>query len=99
MPTQPQDGSYIGRPLKRVEDRRLVQGRGRYVDDFNPPGCLSAAFVRSPYAHARLTALRGGAPRSAPGVVRVLPAAAVAPPAPFPVNRIFPGMKVPPHPI
>ena len=99
MTTQPQDGSYIGRPLKRVEDRRLVQGRGRYVDDFNPPGCLSAAFLRSPYAHACLTALRVEAARSAPGVVAVFTGADVAHLGPMPVNRIFPAMKVPPHPI
>src|SRR3989304_3609539 len=90
---QATDGSYIGRPLKRVEDRRLVQGRGRYVDDFNPPGCLSAAFVRSPYAHARLTALRVEAARSAPGVVAVFTGADVAHLGPMPVNRIFPAMK------
>jgi len=96
---QATDGNYIGRPLKRVEDRRLVQGRGRYVDDFNPPGCLSAAFLRSPYAHARLTALRVEAARSAPGVVAVFTGADVAHLGPMPVNRIFPAMKVPPHPI
>src|SRR3989304_1667309 len=58
---QATDSSYIGRPPKRGEGRRLGPGRGRYVDAFNPPGCPSAAFVRSPYAHARLTALRGEA--------------------------------------
>lgn len=85
--------------MKRVEDRRLVQGRGRYVDDFNPPGCLSVVFLRSPYAHARITALRVEAARSAPGVVAVFTGADVARLGPMPVNRIFPAMKVPPHPI
>src|SRR3989304_1096001 len=46
------DGDHIGRPPKRVEDRRLVQGRGRYVDAFNPPGCLPAAVFRGPHAPA-----------------------------------------------
>ncbi len=96
---QATDGNYIGRPLKRFEDRRLVQGRGRYVDDFNPPGCLSVAFLRSPYAHGRITALRGEAARSAPGVVAVFTGTDVARLGPMPVNRIFPAMKVPPHPI
>lgn len=94
-----QDGPYIGQPMKRVEDRRLVQGRGRYVDDFRPPGCLSVAFLRSPYAHARLTRLEASAARSAPGVVAVFTGADVAHLGPMPVNRIFPAMKVPPHPI
>src|SRR3989304_7878188 len=93
MTAQPQDGSYIGRPMRRVEDQRLLQGRGRYVDDFNPPGCLSVAFLRSPYAHARITALRVGAARSAPGVVAVFTGADVAHLGPMPVNRIFPAMK------
>ena len=97
--TRAADGNYIGRPMKRVEDRRLVQGRGRYVDDFQPPGCLSVAFLRSPYAHARLTRLEVSPARSAPGVVAVFTGADVAHLGPMPVNRIFPAMKVPPHPI
>ncbi|MBI4588066.1 MAG: molybdopterin-dependent oxidoreductase [Candidatus Rokubacteria bacterium] len=96
---EPQDGNYIGRPTKRVEDRRLLTGRGRYVDDFKLPGCLSVAFVRSPHAHARITALRVDAARSAPGVVAVFTGADTADLGPMPVNRVFRDMKVPPHPI
>ena len=43
---------YVGRPLRRFEDFRLMTGRGRYADDVPAPGSLWAAFVRSPYAHA-----------------------------------------------
>lgn len=39
-------------------DRRFVQGIGRYLDDITPDGCLYVAFVRSPYAHARVHAVR-----------------------------------------
>ena len=46
--------SVIGARLKRKEDRRLVTGRGRYLDDVAVPGVLHAAIVRSPYAHARI---------------------------------------------
>ncbi len=94
-----EDGTYIGRPMKRVEDRRLVQGRGRYVDDFKPAGCLSVVFLRSPYAHARITRLEVAAARSASGVVAIFTGADVAHLGPMPVNRIFLQMKVPPHPI
>ena len=44
----------IGRPLRRVEDPRLVTGQGRYVDDIVPPGVLHAVFVRSVEAHATI---------------------------------------------
>ena len=96
---EPRADSYIGRPMKRVEDRRLIQGRGRYVDDFNPPGCLSLGLLRSPYAHALITKLNVDHAHGAPGVVAVFTGADVAHLGPMPVNRIFPAMKVPPHPI
>ncbi len=43
----------FGEPIARREDPRLVSGAGRYLDDLGP-GALAAAFVRSPYAHARV---------------------------------------------
>jgi carbon-monoxide dehydrogenase large subunit len=46
--------AWIGTSVKRVEDPALVIGRGRFVDDIHLPGTLHAAFVRSPYAHARI---------------------------------------------
>ena len=42
----------IGEPLRRLEDRRLITGRGRCVDDLSRPGTMHAAFVRSLEAHA-----------------------------------------------
>jgi CO/xanthine dehydrogenase Mo-binding subunit len=46
---------YVGAPVRRVEDRRLVTGNGRYTDDIGfATGTLEAAFVRSPHAHARI---------------------------------------------
>lgn len=47
----------LSQPVPRVEDPRLLQGRGRYIDDYNPAGVLHAAVVRSPHAAARITAL------------------------------------------
>jgi aerobic carbon-monoxide dehydrogenase large subunit len=62
----------IGQPMPRPGARRLVQGRGTYVDDVALPGMLHIAFLRSPYAHARIAALDALAARSAPGVAAVV---------------------------
>jgi CO/xanthine dehydrogenase Mo-binding subunit len=43
----------FGEPIPRREDPRLVSGDGRYLDDLGPDA-LGVAFVRSPYAHARI---------------------------------------------
>src|SRR5439155_19238713 len=51
---------------------RILTGRGRYVDDVSLPGLLHAAFLRSPYAHARINALDSAAARAMPGVIAVL---------------------------
>src|SRR5439155_1271407 len=44
----------FGKPVRRVEDARLIIGNGRFSDDFNAPGQAYACFVRSPHAHAPL---------------------------------------------
>ncbi|HEV8307620.1 MAG TPA: xanthine dehydrogenase family protein molybdopterin-binding subunit [Methylomirabilota bacterium] len=93
------DSRWIGRPLKRVEDRRLLIGAGRYVDDFQPPGLVHVAFLRCVHAHARIRRLDPSAAAAAPGVVAVITGAEVRHLGPMPVNRVFPDMKVPPHPI
>ncbi|MGH3247806.1 MAG: xanthine dehydrogenase family protein molybdopterin-binding subunit [Trebonia sp.] len=61
-----------GRSIARVEDERLLRGRGRYVDDVRVPGTLHACFLRSPHAHARIRQVDVAAARAVPGVVRVL---------------------------
>ncbi|MBI1726626.1 MAG: molybdopterin-dependent oxidoreductase [Candidatus Rokubacteria bacterium] len=93
------DGAWIGRPLKRREDHRLLVGAGRYVDDICPPGCAHVVLLRSPHAHARVTGLDVERARRARGVVAVVTGVDVSHLAPMPVNRIMPGMRVPPHPI
>ncbi|MGH8914469.1 MAG: hypothetical protein ACRDZM_08140, partial [Acidimicrobiia bacterium] len=47
----------IGRPLRRLEDPRLITGQGRYVDDIGMDGLVHAVFVRSVEAHALLGAV------------------------------------------
>src|SRR6185436_10022191 len=62
-------GEHIGARTLRVEDPRLVTGRGRYVDDIRIPGILHAAFVRSNVAHGRIRSVDVRAARGAPGVL------------------------------
>jgi carbon-monoxide dehydrogenase large subunit len=66
-----------GSSVRRVEDPRILTGRGRYVDDLVLPGMLHAAFVRSPWAHASLTSVDASAALEVEGVVAVFTAADV----------------------
>ena len=65
---------YVGKPLLRDEDYRFLTGRGRYVDDIFAPGAAHAAFVRSPYGHARIVRISTREASAMPGVLRVLTA-------------------------
>jgi carbon-monoxide dehydrogenase large subunit len=62
-------GDFIGRPMPRREDRRLLTGRGQFIADLMLPGMLHAAFVRSATAHARIRSVDLSRARAAPGVV------------------------------
>jgi aerobic carbon-monoxide dehydrogenase large subunit len=62
----------VGQRVRREEDRRLLTGRGRYVDDVAAPGAARGFVLRSPCAHARLRALDATAARALPGVLAVL---------------------------
>lgn len=63
---------YIGRALPRPGAKRLLGGRGRYTDDVVLPRMLHAAFLRSPYAHARLGDIEIAEAVAMPGVRAVL---------------------------
>ena len=65
----------FGQPIKRNEDARLLQGKALFVDDVELPRLLHAAFVRSPYAHARIRSIDTAAARKLPGVIAVYTAA------------------------
>src|SRR3989442_13725547 len=62
----------IGASIRRMEDRRLLTGRGKFAADFRLPGMLQAAVLRSPPARARLGAIRSRAALALPGVVAVV---------------------------
>jgi carbon-monoxide dehydrogenase large subunit len=58
--------------VKRKEDPRLITGAGSYVGDMKLPGMQHVAFVRSPYAHARIRSIDAEAARKHPGVLAVV---------------------------
>jgi aerobic carbon-monoxide dehydrogenase large subunit len=62
----------IGQSVRRTEDSRFVTGQGQYTEDLHFGGETHAAFLRSPYAHARITSIDTSAAEAAPGVTGVL---------------------------
>jgi len=65
------DFRFIGKPLVRKEDERLVTGKGRYTDDFRLERQAYAAMVRSPHPHARIRGIDAAAAKAMPGVLGV----------------------------
>jgi aerobic carbon-monoxide dehydrogenase large subunit len=61
----------VGRSRRRKEDQRLITGRTRWTDNIQLPGMLHLAMVRSPFAHANITAIDTGEAKAAPGVIGV----------------------------
>ncbi|HEY1430205.1 MAG TPA: xanthine dehydrogenase family protein molybdopterin-binding subunit [Stellaceae bacterium] len=62
----------IGQPVRRVEDRRFITGRGNYVDDLQLARQAYAFMLRSPHAYAQITSIDPAAALAAPGVLAVL---------------------------
>jgi len=62
---------YFGKPIKRLEDKYILTGNVKYVDDIEVPGQLHAAFLRSDYAHARILKIDASEALKRPGVVAV----------------------------
>src|SRR5947208_16081302 len=64
---------WIGKPVRRVEDARLLTGRGTFIDDHPPvANACHAAIVRSPHAHARILGYDLAATLAMSGVVGVI---------------------------
>jgi carbon-monoxide dehydrogenase large subunit len=87
--------TLVGQPLARLEDERILRGRGRYVDDIDLPGTLHVAFVRSPFARARVSSM------TKPDALLVLTADDLPDLGPMAEAMSPPGMEVTqtPHPI
>jgi aerobic carbon-monoxide dehydrogenase large subunit len=63
---------YIGKGMPRVATRRLVSGRGRYLDDISLKGELHASFLRSPRSHASFSIVETTEAKAVDGVIAVL---------------------------
>ena len=66
---------YIGRRMRRVEDERLITGRGRFAGDIKLDGLVHVAFGRSTLPHARILSIDTAAAKALPGVLEVWTAA------------------------
>ncbi len=96
---QAQAPKFIGAPIKRRDDPRLIQGLAHYVDDFNPPGTLHMAVVRSPFGHAAIRSVDTSAAEAAEGVVAVYTHEDTKSIGPVPVGGLVPDAKVPEQPV
>ncbi|WP_299739714.1 xanthine dehydrogenase family protein molybdopterin-binding subunit [uncultured Roseobacter sp.] len=63
--------TWIGQSMKRVEDPRILSGKGGYIDDVAVPGMAHAAMVSSPHAHARIVSIDTSKAKALPGVIGV----------------------------
>ena len=90
---------FIGAPIKRRDDPRLIQGLAHYVDDFNPHGTLHMALVRSPYGKANIRSVDISRAKAADGVVAVYTHEETKGIGPVPVGGLVPDAKVPNQPI
>src|SRR5919109_999855 len=84
------DQTYIGAPIRRREDLRLLTGKAMFTDDVKLPQMLHAAILRSPHAHARITSVDATKALAIPGTVAVFTFQDIAPWAkPIPL-RLYP---------
>ena len=98
--------NIIGRPVKRVEDKRFITGKGRYTDDIVLPGMLYAQIIRSHYAHAKIVSVDISTAEGMEGVVAIYTGKDIAEAG---INGVPCGwqvdfkngetMKEPPHPL
>ncbi|WP_041975525.1 glyceraldehyde dehydrogenase subunit alpha [Pyrinomonas methylaliphatogenes] len=89
---------YIGQRVKRTEDPRLIKGLAHYVDDIRLPDTLHVVFLRSIYAHARITKIDSDEATKAPGVVAVFTGRDIGDRiGPVPCASALEGLKVPDH--
>src|SRR5271156_676514 len=90
----------VGRARLRKEDERLITGQTNWTDNIQLPGMLHIAFLRSPFAHARITSGDVSAARNEPGVIAAYSGADFAAeqgslPCAWPVT---PDIVIPAHP-
>src|SRR3982751_2886208 len=89
---------FVGKSVKRTEDPRLIQGLGPYGDHLKLADTLTVMFLRSMYAHARITSIDVSEAAHAPGVIAVYTgkdAAQKIGPVPCASAGAIPGLKIP----
>ena len=87
---------YVGQRVKRTEDPRLIKGLAHYVDDIRLPDTVHVSFVRSIYAHARISGIDTSEALKVPGVVAIYTGKDVADKiGPVPCASALPELKVP----
>jgi carbon-monoxide dehydrogenase large subunit len=70
--TTPDKVCGMGHRMKRKEDPRFIQGKGRYIDDVKLPNMVYMDIVRSPYAHAKILRIDASEALAMPGVLAVI---------------------------
>src|SRR5918996_4303460 len=90
---------FVGMPIKRREDPRLITGTAPYVDDLHLPGMTYMAVLRSPYAHARIVSIDTQTAHHDPRVLAVLTGDDITEvPGPLSIGEIdLPNLKLPTH--
>lgn len=97
--------TYIGKSIKRVEDKRFITGQGKYTDDIKLIGMQYAYLLRSPYAHATITNIDKEVASKMEGVTAIftgadIPEGIAGVPCGWQVNfKNGDTMKEPPHPL
>jgi aerobic carbon-monoxide dehydrogenase large subunit len=99
-PSSEAPAAEIGRARLRKEDAKLITGQTNWTDNIRLPGMLHMAFVRSPFAHAKITRVDFSGALSQPGVIAAFSGADLAAeqgslPCAWPVT---PDIVIPPHP-
>ncbi len=92
-------GEYIGKSMRRYEDPRFIQGRGKYVANLTLPDMAYMAIKRSPHAHARIKSIDTSAAEAMDGVITILTKddvlAPTSPCGPLPCGWLVPNIDVP----
>src|SRR6516225_4670241 len=89
---------YIGSPVERIEDARLLRGRGQFVGDLKRESMLHAAILRSPFAHGHVAAVEAAAALAIAGVRAVITAKDIGPVPRIPARSYHSARKsLPPY--
>ncbi len=89
-------GKMVGARVRRVEDPRVLLGTSQYVDDLDLPNSVALAFVRSPYAHARILSIDVNTAQNRSDVQLVVTGADIAE-AIKPLRVVYDPNKAPTH--